>query len=418
MDVTIITIGDELLIGQVVDTNSAWMGKTLNNEGFRVKQIFSISDDAPAIMNTLERAMQQTDIVLITGGLGPTKDDITKSTLARFFNSRLVHNEDVLDNVKRILLHRLKTLNPYNLSQAMVPDKCTVFINEYGTAPAMWFEQDGKVVASMAGVPLEMKHSMTEHVIPALKQKFHTPEILHKTISVANIPESVLAEQIEDIEDQLPQHIKLAYLPSPGIVRLRLTATGNNKELLLKEVNQIIEQFYARLGSAIIGEDDENIEIKTGELLTKYSLMLGTAESCTGGAIASLITTVAGSSAYFAGSVVAYQNSIKNKVLGVNEADLQLQGAVSEPVVKQMVSGALEVLGCDVSIAVSGIAGPGGGTKEKPVGTVWIAVGNKDNIQAVKHQFSLNREYNIKRTVNAALMMLHQFIRTEYANEP
>lgn len=414
MEVTIITIGDELLIGQVIDTNSAWMGKTLNKEGFRIKQILSISDDAEAIIDTLQKALKETDIVLITGGLGPTKDDITKSTLADFFNTPLVHNAEVLKNVERLLLHRLKALNEYNLSQAMVPEDCTVFINEYGTAPAMWFEQDGKVVVSMAGVPLEMKHSMTEHVIPQLKKKFRTPEIVHKTISVANTPESVLAEKIEDIEIALPVHIKLAYLPSPGIVRLRLSTSGTDRNALINEVQKFTNQLYARLGGTIISEDDENIEIITGELLTRYSLMLGTAESCTGGAIASLITSIAGCSSYFSGSVVAYQNSIKNKVLGVDKLDLEKFGAVSDKVVKQMVSGALRVLECDVAIAVSGIAGPTGGTEEKPVGTVWIAVGNKKKIEVAHHRFSRNRDYNIKRTVNAALMMLHQFIRNEY----
>lgn len=415
MDVTIITIGDELLIGQVVDTNSAWMGKTLNKEGFSIKQILSISDDVEAIVSALQEAMDQTDIVLITGGLGPTKDDITKSTLADFFNTPLVHNKDVLKNVERLLLHRLKALNEYNLSQAMVPKNCTVYINEFGTAPAMWFEEGKKVVASMAGVPLEMKHSMAEHIIPALKKKYNTPEIVHKTLSVANTPESVLAEKIEDIEAVLPKHIKLAYLPSPGIVRLRLTTSGSDRKILEREVQIISEQLYTRLGGSIIGEDDEDIERITGELLTRYSLMLGTAESCTGGAIASLITSVPGCSSYFSGSVVAYQNSIKNKVLGVSQQDIDIFGAVSEPVVKQMVAGTLGVLGCDVAIAVSGIAGPAGGTSEKPVGTVWIAVGNKEKIEIAHHRFSRNREYNIKRTVNAALIMLNQFVRNEYA---
>lgn len=416
MNVTVITIGDELLIGQVIDTNSAWIGKALNNVGFRVKQILSISDDADAIIQTLDKALFETNVVLITGGLGPTKDDITKATLARYFQSDLVHSEAVLDNVKRILSHRLKKLNAYNLSQAMVPENCTVYINEYGTAPAMWFEKDGKVVVSMAGVPLEMKHSMTEHIVPALKKKFQTPEIIHKTVSVANIPESVLAEKIEDIEDQLPSHIKLAYLPSPGIVRLRLTTVGKDKNKLLVEVNEIVHNLYKRLGGAIVGEDDENLEIISGELLTKYSLMLGTAESCTGGAIASLITTVPGSSAYFSGSIVAYQNRVKNSLLGVGKSDLETHGAVSEPVVKQMVTGVLSALGCDIGIAVSGIAGPSGGTKEKPVGTVWIAVGNKKKTIAVCHRFSRSREYNIRRTVTASLMMLHQFIKHEYVD--
>lgn len=414
MDVTIITIGDELLIGQVVDTNSAWMGKTLNKEGFRIKQILSISDNAEAIISTVQRALDETDIVLITGGLGPTKDDITKSTLAQFFNTPLVHNAEVLKNVERILLHRLKSLNEYNLSQAMVPENCTVYINEYGTAPAMWFDKGGKVVASMAGVPLEMKHSMLEHIIPALKKKFNTPKIVHKTLSVANTPESVLAEKIEDIELALPQHISLAYLPSPGIVRLRLSTSGSDRNDLISEIKIITDKLHKRLNGAIISEDDENIEKITGELLTRYSLKLGTAESCTGGSIASLLTSVAGSSSYFSGSVVAYQNEVKCNVLGVQQQDLVQFGAVSESVVKQMVIGSLRILSCDVSIAVSGIAGPSGGTEEKPVGTVWIAVGNSNKVITKHHQFSRSREYNIKRTVNAALLMLHQFVRDEY----
>ncbi len=414
MQVTIITIGDELLIGQVVDTNSALMAKELNQIGLSVKQIYSISDDAEAIKSTLDIALYSTSIVLLTGGLGPTKDDITKHVLAEYFGTQLVFNPDVLANVERLLLKRLGSLNKLNQSQAMVPESCKVLINEYGTAPAMWFEKDGKIVVSMAGVPFEMEHSMKTHIIPTLKERFQLGEVVHKTLMVSGYPESVLSEFIEDIEDALPETIKLAYLPSPGIVRLRLSSKTDVNGVLPDPMQPHVDKLYERLGDAIFAEDDEAIEAHLGTLLKDRNLFLGTAESCTGGSIGALVTSISGSSQYFAGSVVAYQNAIKERVLGVSPNDLEQFGAVSEAVVKQMVLGALESLNCDIAVSTSGIAGPTGGTEEKPVGTVWIAVGNKNEVVARKFQFSRNRVYNIRRTAVMALIMVKDFIEKHY----
>lgn len=416
MDVTIVTIGDELLIGQVVDTNSAWMAKKLNNVGFNVKQIWSVSDAADAITSAVDSAMKSTDIVLLTGGLGPTKDDITKATLAAYFNTKLVYNDGVLKNVEQLLLHRLHSLNRLNRSQAMVPEACRVMINEFGTAPAMWFEKDGKVVVSMAGVPFEMQHSMEKDVIPGLIEKFRVGKIVHKTLLVTGYAESVLSEKIEDIENGLPFNIKLAYLPSPGLVRLRLSASGEAHEELETAIQKEVEKLYDCLQDAIQGEDDDNLEQGIGVLLKKHGLLLGTAESCTGGNIAAQIISVAGSSDYFSGAIVAYQNEIKVNVLGVSPSDLQKEGAVSEAVVVQMVKGALNALNCQVAIATSGIAGPSGGTDEKPVGTVWVAVGNKNKVLAKKYVFTKNRTYNIKRSTLTGLMMLKEFVLHEYRN--
>ncbi|AFD06939.1 competence/damage-inducible protein A [Solitalea canadensis] len=394
----IITIGDEILIGQVIDTNSAWMGQKLNEIGIAVKQITSISDHQEAILNGLTEALQHADIILITGGLGPTKDDITKHTLCKFFGAELVLNEDALENVKQIFARFNRPLIDVNIKQAEVPDNCVVIQNKNGTAPGMWFEYNGKIVVSMPGVPFEMMGMMEDYVLPALKKRFDVDNILHKTIITAGLGESFLAKEIEDIEDALPANIKLAYLPKLGQVRLRLSAIGTNKNLLLEQVENFSSQITARIPNHIIALEDISIQEAILKRLTENGLKLATAESCTGGYMAHLFTSIPGSSLAYVGGAVSYSNTLKQQMLGVKSQTLEQFGAVSEETVKEMALGALKNYGADYSIACSGIAGPDGGTEEKPVGTVWVAVANKHKVLAKKFQFGNKRMQNIERT--------------------
>ncbi len=405
MKVSIITIGDEILIGQIIDTNSAWIAQRLNEIGLRVEKIYSISDTQESILRTLDRASKIADIILITGGLGPTRDDITKTTLAKYFDDVLVRNEEVLEHIET-LFHNygVERINELNIQQSDLPSKCKVLLNTVGTASGMWFEKNQKYFISMPGVPHEMKALMYSYVLPEFQARFSQGVFLHKTILTQGVPESVLAELIESWELSLPKGVKLAYLPSENRVRLRLSIHGNNKDVLsgildaeVLKLNEIIPEY-------IYGEEKESIEQRVGDLLSKSKTTVATAESCTGGYLAHLITSVAGSSAYFRGSVLAYDNEIKKSVLKVESDSLNNFGAVSEQVVKEMASSVRKLMGTDYALATSGIAGPTGGSKEKPVGTIWTAIAGPNGVKAVKYQFGTERLWNVRRSANAVLL--------------
>jgi nicotinamide-nucleotide amidase len=411
MKTTIITIGDEILIGTTVDTNSAWIAQQLNLLGIEVHEIISVSDESYHIMNALKRAEAQSQLILITGGLGPTNDDITKKTLAEYFGVGYKLYPEILDSLKAYFDKRGIELLERNKQLAELPENCTPVRNLKGTAWGMWFERNGKVFMSMPGVPTEMKNMMEDGVLPKLKQKFSLPAILHQHIHTASIGESLLAEKLKDFETQLPKHFKLAYLPNLGFVTLRLTARGNQKEQLELEMQQQVNLILERVQKYVYSTaPKENFEEVLGNILTEKKLFLSTAESCTGGYIAHKITSVAGSSAYYKGSVIAYDNNIKINELNISNETINTNGAVSEETVKAMVLGINEKFKTDVAIAVSGIAGPGGGTEEKPVGTVWIAVGNSANIATRKVHLPGNRLQVIKLTSVVALEMLRRYL--------
>ena len=406
MKAEIITIGDELLIGQVIDTNSAWIAEQLNMKGIKVHQITSISDDREHILETLREAETRAEIILITGGLGPTKDDITKSTLCEYFETNLVFNQETYNNVEALFKLRGYPVTELNRRQAEVPANCTPIQNRNGTAPGMWFERNEKTFVSMPGVPFEMKTMMTEQVLPKLAANLNLGFIVHKTILTQGVGESFLAKTIEDWEDALPKNVKLAYLPQPGMVRLRLSAFGNNKT----ELSGLIEEQHQKLlkivPGYIFGYDDETLESVVGKLLKKLKMTVATAESCTGGYIAHLITSVPGSSEYFMGSVVAYSNRIKQSELGVKAESFEKYGAVSEAVVREMAEGIRRKFGTDFSVSTSGIAGPDGGTDEKPVGTTWIAVATPEKVVSKKFLLGEHRGRNIHKAALAALNLL------------
>lgn len=412
MNAEIITIGDEILIGQIVDTNSAWMGQKLNMAGIAVKQITSVADDKYAIVNALTDAQQRADIILITGGLGPTKDDITKLTLCEYFKTTLVFNADAYQDVEAIFKSRGKEVTPLNRKQAEIPANCKLVRNKNGTAPCMWFEENGKVFVSMPGVPYEMKALMEFDIIPMLKAKFKLPAIYHKTILTQGIGESYLSELIESWEDNLKNdYIKLAYLPTLGKVRLRLSTRGDNYEVLKNKVEVQIQKVLPIIneyvyGFEVFGEEQPSIEKIVGDLLRTKKQTIATAESCTGGYIAHLLTSISGSSAYYQGSVIAYSYEVKKQELNVANGDLEKYGAVSEQVVLQMARGAQQKFKTDYAISASGIAGPDGGTAEKPVGTVWIGIATPTKVYAQKFLFGTHRIRNVQKTADMALNML------------
>lgn len=409
--VEIITIGDEILIGQIVDTNSAWMAVELNGAGFELAQITSVHDDACHIVESLEAALRRADVVLFTGGIGPTNDDITKQTLTRFFDTKLIFDELVLDNIERVFENRPGfVMNDLTRAQALVPENCKVIQNTVGTAPITWFEKDGKVIVSMPGVPYEMKQVMSSEIIPRLQSYFKTPVLLHKTVQVYGYSESALAMKIANWENNLPDNIRLAYLPDLGIVKLRLSGFSNDSLALEFIMNQQIDNLSQLLGNAIVAYEDIPIEQVLGNLLLSQGKMVATAESCTGGNIAHRFTTISGSSAFFKGSVVAYSNDIKESILDVFSDDLKDYGAVSQIVVEKMAEGVRRLLKSDVAIATSGIAGPTGGTVEKPVGTVWIAACSDTTMISREYHFSLLREQNIQRATQAALLLLKEIL--------
>jgi len=407
----IITIGDEILIGQIVDTNSAWMARKLNDIGIRIKQISSVSDDKEHILNAFKEAAERADIILITGGLGPTKDDITKKTIADYFGVPLVENADALDNVAKIFARFKRPLLDVNRAQALVPQNCEVILNKNGTAPGMWFNEKDKIYVCMPGVPHEMMYMMEGDVIPKLKATFTLPAIVHKTILTVGEGESFLAERIADIEDSLPAHIKLAYLPKLGQVRLRLSGYGENETALKAEVETYAQKIVARVADVVAAEEDIPIEKAILNQMELKGLTLSVAESCTGGYISHLFTQHPGSSKVFLGGGVTYSNGLKEEILGVQNHTLKTFGAVSGEVVTEMVEGALKRFKSDLAIAVTGVAGPGGGTPEKPVGTVWIAVANINKMVVKKLTFGDKRQQNIERSAISALNMLNTLLR-------
>ncbi len=407
---SIITIGDELLIGQVIDTNSAWMAQELNKWGIRVVRRVAVGDVWDEIWTALDEEQKYADIILITGGLGPTADDITKPLLCKYFGGKMLVNEAARQNVLDIFTRLNRPIIERNLKQAEVPDVCTVLQNKRGTAPGMWFEKDGKVFVSMPGVPHEMKGMMEDDVIPMLLKQFRFPAIIHKTLLTAGVGESFLAELIQDFEATLPAHIKLAYLPNYGMVRLRLTSTGFEKEKTGKEVQEFFETLQSLVKEYMVTNEDEPVEKVVGKLLMAKGKTLCTAESCSGGYIAHLLTSIPGSSGFYEGSVVSYSYKAKEDLLQVDKEILGSKGAVSEEVVLQMAAGALKNIRSDYVIAVSGIMGPDGGLPGKPVGTVWVAFGNKEKIETQKLYFRFDRMRNIQLTAVNALNLLRKFI--------
>ncbi|HLN19485.1 MAG TPA: competence/damage-inducible protein A [Bacteroidales bacterium] len=414
MKASIITIGDELLIGQTVDTNSAWMGSELSQAGFDVQRSISIHDRREDILAELGAAARINDVVLITGGLGPTSDDITKQTLCEFFGTRLVMNSKVLEMITTMMSRRNFPLNDNNRRQAEVPESCRVLENATGTAPGMWFEKDNTIFVSMPGVPFEMKHIMSVHVLPELKRRFTTQVILHRNIMTFGTYEAKLSEILTDFEKELPGEVKLAYLPSWGVIKLRLTCTGNDIGEVEEIISSQVEKLYSIIPEYIYAENEETLEATVGKLLKMNHKTLSTAESCTGGEIASMITGVSGSSAWYKGSVVAYSNEIKTKFLGVPQEDIESYGAVSENVVRAMAEGALSRFGSDYAIATSGIAGPDGGSELKPVGTVWIAVASMHGTVTDHKVLGTERISNIRRfSLNALNLMRRELLAHE-----
>ena len=408
---TIITIGDELLIGQVIDTNSAWMAQRLNKAGIRVARRVAVGDVWEEIWDTLDEESKHAEIILITGGLGPTADDITKPLLCKYFNGKLIVDEGALANVKNIFEKILKRpMIERNLKQAEVPDTCKVILNKRGTAPGMWFEKDSKIYVSMPGVPHEMKGMMEDDVIPALSKHFKFPHIAHRTLLTANVGESFLADLVNDFETALPSHIKLAYLPNYGMVRLRLTTTGFDETAIEAELEKLFSILQEKVKAYLVTNRDETMQEVVAKLLKDKNKTVSTAESCTGGYIASLLTAKSGASVYYSGSVVSYSYQAKEDLLQVDKNILETKGAVSEEVVIQMAKGALKNIKTDYAIAVSGIMGPDGGTDDKPIGTVWLAVGDNNHITAQKFYFRFDRQRNIELTATNALNLLRKFI--------
>ena len=410
MNASIITIGDEILIGQIIDTNSAWMAQRLNLIGFKVDAIHSISDSKDAILSYLAKAEKESDVILITGGLGPTKDDITKKTMAEYFDAGMVFHEATYDRITRMFEKWGRSMTSAHKEQCYMPDNAEILKNKMGTAPGMWFEHHGKVFVSMPGVPYEMKYLMQEEVLPKIKKRFPGRPIAHRTILTVGEGESRLAKRIEQFEDTLPGNVKLAYLPGLGSVRLRLSGSADDATLLDQQLDELKSTLVGLIPEFVFGYEQESLQEVVGRLLIENNKTLATAESCTGGHIAHKITSVPGSSTYFMGSVIAYSNGIKERLLDVSPDTLATHGAVSEQTVIEMVQGTLKLVQTDIAIAVSGIAGPGGGTFEKPVGTVWLAVGDKDHIVTHKLQLGKDRIKNIEYSSVRALNMIRKFL--------
>jgi len=410
MKAAIITIGDEILIGQTVDTNSAWIGSELSKSGFDVYRIISVHDAKDDILYALNEVIGKTDVVLITGGLGPTSDDITKPVLCEFFNTHLVENTQVMRMIEEMMKRRNNPMNENNRRQSYVPESCKVLTNATGTAPGMWFEREGTIFISMPGVPHEMKYIMSEHVLPELNKRFTSQIILHRNIMTYGTFEARLAEILTDFEKGLPDNIKLAYLPSSGVIKLRLTGRGDNQKKLLEHISHQVDILYNTIPEFIYGENEDPLEKVIGDLLIQRKQTLCTAESCTGGEIAHLITGIPGSSVYYKGSVIAYSNAVKSAVLKVPDDIIAKYGAVSEEVVRLMADETRKLMQTDYCIATSGIAGPDGGNDIKPVGTLWMAVSSETGTISEKRVFGTERHANIKRFSLAALNLLRKQI--------
>lgn len=412
MNAEIITIGDEILIGQIVDTNSTFIAKALNKIGVSVYQITSIQDEKKQILEALKEAQQHADIVIITGGLGPTKDDITKTTLAEYFKDTLVQSDAVLKNIEHLWKTYIKKpLSQLNIDQALIPSKSVALMNNYGSAPGMWFKNNGKVVVSLPGVPFEMKALMENQVIPKLQETYNFPYIIHKTLLTYGLGESVIAQRIEAWEDELPAFIKLAYLPNLGKVRLRLTGKSTSKEELTKGIDKQIALLLPQIEDIFVGyEDEESIESMIGKLLTSKGKTLATAESCTGGKIAESLTSIPGASNYFKGSIVSYATETKINLLNVSKELINEFSVVSKPVAEAMALNVLQLLDVDYAIATTGNAGPEKGESNADVGTVYIAIATKGHVYAEEFSMGNHRTKVINKTVNKALEMLQKEI--------
>ena len=410
MKAEIISIGDELLIGQTINTNAAWLGNVLNTIGFVIYQITSVPDNREHILKALGEATGRSEVVIITGGLGPTSDDITKPVLCEFFNTRLVANAEVLSMIERLLSRRGFVMNDNNRRQAEIPEACRILPNSTGTAPGMWFEKQGSVFVSLPGVPHEMKQITSEYLIPELKKRFVSQVIMHRNIMTFGTFEARLAEILTQFENDLPPSVKLAYLPSFGVIKLRLTSSGNDSDNVAKILEIQGDKLYKIIPEYIFGENEITLEETIGMLLVKRKATLCTAESCTGGQISAMITSIPGSSDYFLGSVVAYSNSVKTSLLGIPDETIKAHGAVSREVAESMASGARKLFSTDYSVSVTGIAGPGGGTDAKPAGTVWIAVASAKETISEKFTFGNDRIVNIRRSSLTALNLLRKQI--------
>ena len=418
MDASIITIGDELLIGQVINTNSAWLAAELTSIGFTVKQHISISDSRQSIEEMLRSSLPENDLLIITGGLGPTNDDITKKVLADFFGYRLVLSADILRDVEQRIKSYGSTMNSKNREQAMFPEGAKLLKNNHGTAPGMWFEtgekdKSSKVVISLPGVPSEMKGIFNDFIKTELSAYFKLPQIIYRTVMLTGIAEAHLAEKLEDWENALPKNMSLAYLPSPEAMRLRLGIRGENREAALIILEEEMEKLHKVVPDYIYGYESETIESVVGKMIESRGSCMSCAESCTGGTIAQKITAIPGCSAWFRGGIVAYSNEIKKNILGVSEQTLQTYGAVSEQTVTEMVKGALKAFKTDYAVATSGIAGPTGGTDDKPVGTVWTAAAGPGFLLTRKYSFGNNRNMNIRRSATAAFSLLRKAMLAE-----
>lgn len=414
MKLEIICIGDELLIGQTIDTNSAWISKQLNLIGGRVSQISCIADDKEQIMSSLHLAEKRSNIILLTGGLGPTSDDITKECLCEYFGTELVINEEILAKTEEHFRKSGLEMLEINRQQAALPKSCLILPNALGTACGMWFERSGKIIISMPGVPSEMKSIMLNEVLPRIKNKITRSAIVHRTILTEGMRESYLAHRIKKWENSLKkENLKIAYLPSFGLVKIRLSGYGVSAIELEDKIERKIKELYEIIPEHILGEEDDNLQQSIGKLLKGKGKTLGTAESCTGGYLAHLITSVPESSSYFKGAIISYNNDVKVNILEVHREEIEEKGAVSQSVVEQMALGALTALEVDYALAISGIAGPGGGTEQKPIGTVWIALALSDKLYSKKFHFEKDRLINIKLSANAALSMLRKELLQE-----
>lgn len=413
MDISIIVIGDELLIGQVTDTNSGWIARHVNPLGWNVKSVKVIGDNESEILKAIDEGFAQADLVLTTGGLGPTKDDITKEAMRKYFGGSMVYDTEVEKNVLEVVEKRHLKINDLTAAQAYVPSSCRVIQNRVGTAPIMWFEREGKVLVAMPGVPFETEQMMEREVIPQLMHHFCSDEhIVHRTFIVIDYSESALAMKLEQFENGIPESIHLAYLPRPGIIRLRLTGRSADGDKLAADMDRLSSQLHDLLGNSIISYEDKPVAAILGDMLRERNLTVSTAESCTGGNIAHEITEIAGSSDYYVGSVVSYSNEVKQSVLGVSPSVLAAEGAVSKPVVEQMCRGVGALLHTQCSIATSGIAGPGGGSLEKPVGTVWICVQCGEKQVAERCHFPGTRDRVIDRATMTGMLMLIKLLRS------
>lgn len=420
MTAYLLTIGDEILIGQITDTNSAWMAQQLNMQGIRIVGKTSVGDVHEEIVEAVRYALSKADLILLTGGLGATKDDITKKALAEYFNVPMIFHDETLERMTYFFKKLNRTVSDLNKSGCFMPQNALILNNDRGLAPGMWFTVEernpdtigkgAKVLVSMPGVPHEMQHLMTDRVLPRLRASFPMSPIVHRTLLTAGEGETTLAEKLNDFEEALPDNVKLAYLPSFGTVRLRLTARGDDETFLNKQLDALKADLEKIVGYAVAGYDDDTMPVAIGRMLTSRGLTLGIAESCTGGYLSHLMTTVSGCSTYFEGSAIVYSYNLKEKLLNVSKEMLDTEGAVSEECVRQMVAGTLDALNVDVAIAISGIAGPNGGTPDKPVGTVWIAVGNRQ--ETIYHKINIDRGRlkNIEYAAHTALNLLRKFL--------